>query len=97
MITVWSFHSQLQLSCQQIYFEIHSNISLDRFLPFPLSIDFDFYLLATQVFDYTRNYTDFIGTSLLFAWNKFSIFNKQMNRYIFRYKSMKSVKIKINR
>ena len=41
--------------------EIHSKISLDRFLPFPLSIDFDFYLLATQVFDYTRNYTDFIG------------------------------------
>ena len=39
--------------------EIHSKISLDRFLPFPLSIDFDFYLLATQVFGYTRNYTDF--------------------------------------
>ena len=40
--------------------EIHSKISLDRFLPFPLSIDFDFYLLATPGFNFTRIYTDFI-------------------------------------
>ena len=51
--------------------EIHSKISLDRFSPFPLSIDknpliannfyrFDFYLLATPGFNYTRNYTDVI-------------------------------------
>ena len=51
--------------------EIHSKISLDRFSPFPLLIDknpliannfyrFDFYLLATPGFNYTRNYTDVI-------------------------------------
>ena len=38
-----------------------------------------------------------LSTNLLFAWNQFSFLNEQMNRYIFQYKSMKSVKIKINK
>ena len=38
-----------------------------------------------------------LSTDLLFPWNQFSFLDEQMNRYIFRYKSMKSEKIKINR
>ena len=38
-----------------------------------------------------------LSTNLLFAWNQFSFLKEQMNRYIFQYKSMKSVKIKINK
>ena len=33
-----------------------------------------------------------LSTNLLFAWNQFSFLDEQMNRYIFRYKSMKSEK-----
>ena len=33
-----------------------------------------------------------LSTNLLFAWNQFSVFNEQLNRYVFRYKSMKSEK-----
>ena len=38
-----------------------------------------------------------LSTNLLFAWNQFSFWKEQMNRYISQYKSMKSVKIKINK
>ena len=37
------------------------------------------------------------STNLLLACSQFSFLDKQMNRLIFRYKSMKSVKIKITR
>ena len=46
--------------------EILSEISLDRFSPFPLSIDKnhlianDFYLLTTPGCNHTQNYTDLI-------------------------------------
>ena len=33
-----------------------------------------------------------LSTNLLLAWNQFSFLDEQMNRYIFRCKSMKSVK-----
>ena len=38
-----------------------------------------------------------LSANLLFAWIQFSFYNEQMNRCVFRYKSMKSVKIKITR
>ena len=33
-----------------------------------------------------------LSTNLLFPWNQFSFLDEEMNRYIFRYKSMKSEK-----
>ena len=38
-----------------------------------------------------------LSANLLFAWIQFSFYNEQMNRCVFRYKSMKSVKIKTTR